>query len=125
MRALLTSLAVVTLSLVSGSAFADGMRCGSRLVSDGDPIGEVRSVCGAPDASAQRKELRAVRRWVDGPCVNDRGTVRCGYLEERMVEVVIDEWMYDFGPSALIRHLTFEQGRLIHVATGGYGTKTE
>lgn len=126
MRALFAcSLAVITLSLSAGSALADGMRCGSRLVSQGDSIGEVRSICGQPDATSQRKELRSVRRWVDGPCVNDRGTIRCGYLEERTVEVVIDEWMYDFGPSALIRHLTFEQGLLLNVATGGYGTKTE
>jgi hypothetical protein len=39
------------------------------------------------------------------------------------VQVTIDEWLYDFGPSVLVKTLTFEQGRLLRVETGGYGTK--
>ena len=111
--------------IAAAPAHADGMRCGNRLVSDGDLTAEVRSRCGAPDAANQRVELRTVRRYVDGPCFNDRGTVRCGHVEERTIEVIIDEWMYDFGPHALVRYLTFEQGRLVRTATGGYGTKVE
>ena len=37
--------------------------------------------------------------------------------------VVIDEWTYDLGTHSLVRYLTFEQGRLLRVATGGYGNK--
>jgi len=103
-------------------ARADGMRCGSRLVSDGDSMLEVRNICGAPDQATQRTEMRLMRRWVDTPCYPG-SSGRCGYMEEYAVPVVLDEWMYDFGPKVLIRTLTFESGRLIRLATGGYGSK--
>jgi hypothetical protein len=107
------------------TAYADGMRCGTRLVSDGDSLYEVRERCGDPEAARQRTELRTVRQYIDGPCFQDRGVLRCGQVVERVIEVVIDEWTYDFGPHQLIRHLTFEQGRLLRVGTGSYGTKTD
>lgn len=114
--------AFCSLALFAPAARAEGMRCGSRLVSDGDPMDRVRDVCGAPNAMRQRTELRTVKRYVSAPCVQDRGGVRCGYVEEQTVQVVIDEWTYDFGPSTLVRYVTFEQGQLLRVTTGGYGT---
>lgn len=118
------ALSLLGLGLLSAQpALADGMYCGSRLVSEGDSTGRVRGVCGDPAAANQRVELRTVRRYVDGPCVADRGAIRCGHVEEHTVQVTIDEWMYDFGPSVLVKTLTFEQGRLLRVESGGYGTK--
>jgi hypothetical protein len=104
-------------------ARADGMRCGSKLVSDGDSMLEVRNICGAPDQATQRVEMRVMRRWVDAPCYPGRSEPRCGYMEEYAVPVVLDEWLYDFGPQVLIRTVTFESGRLIRLTTGGYGNK--
>jgi hypothetical protein len=115
---------VCVVGLLSFStAYADGMRCGTKLVSDGDSTFDVHSVCGAPDAASQRSELRTVRTYVNGPCFQDQGVIRCGRIEERVIQVTIDEWIYDFGPHNLVRYLTFEQGRLYRVATGGYGNK--
>ncbi|MDB4971839.1 MAG: hypothetical protein JWN48_180 [Myxococcaceae bacterium] len=104
-------------------AHADGMRCGVALVSDGDTLMDVRDRCGPPDAAMQRTEYRTVRSWVEGPCYKENGVVRCGSWFEQTVQVLIDEWSYDFGPQSFVRHLTFEQGRLLRVATGGYGHK--
>ena len=42
---------------------------------------------------------------------------------EDLIEVAIDEWLYDFGPQRFIQHLTFEQGKLVDVTSGKYGTK--
>lgn len=109
--------------LNAASAHADGMRCGSKLVSEGDSPYQVRTVCGSPDSENQWVEYRTMRRWVSTPCFQDRGVVRCGYVEELVVPVAVEQWFYDFGPHSLVRHLTFEQGRLLRVATGGYGTK--
>lgn len=106
-------------------ASADGMRCGSRLVSEGDTLYDVRSVCGEPVAASRRVEYRTIRQHVAGPCVPQNGQVRCGYIEERTIEVVIDEWTYDLGSNKFIRYLTFEQGRLRDVQTGRYGNKSE
>jgi hypothetical protein len=104
-------------------AQADGMRCGSRLVSEGDYLYEVRERCGEPDAASQHTELRTVREFVSGPCYQEQGQLRCGRVIERTVEVVIDEWVYDKGTHKFVRYLTFEQGRLAKVRTGRYGSK--
>jgi hypothetical protein len=94
------------------------MRCGTKLVSDGDSTYDVQSRCGDPTAATRRVELRTVRTWVNGPCVKGGG---CGHMVERTVEVVVDEWVYDMGPHDFIRYLTFEQGKLLTVRTGDYG----
>jgi hypothetical protein len=107
----------------ASAAYADGMRCGSRLVSEGDHLYEVRERCGDPDAVSQRTEYRTVRVFDSGACYVEQGQMRCGRMVERTVEVVIDEWVYDRGEHKLVRYLTFEQGRLAHVRTGRYGSK--
>jgi hypothetical protein len=107
----------------AGAARADGMRCGSRLVSEGDLLYDVRSRCGDPDATSQRVEYRTVRTFVNGPCYQEQGQLRCGRVVERTIEVVIDEWVYDQGSHRFVRYLTFEQGRLANVRTGRYGSK--
>lgn len=122
---LLLSCSLVFGLLVASAVRADGMRCGGKLVSDGDTMLEVKNLCGAPHQAIQRVEMRTVRRWVDAPCTQGPGGVRCGYMEEQSVPVVLDEWTYDFGEHVLVRHLTFEAGRLIHLATGGYGSRPE
>lgn len=103
-------------------AHADGTRCGSKLISDGDTMYEVRNVCGAPDQAVMRIEQRTVSRWVDGPCLY-RGQVRCGNMVQYTVDVQVDEWLYDFGTTQLLRNMVFESGRLVRVYTGGYGQK--
>ena len=101
------------------------MRCGTKLVSSGDSLLQVQDRCGAPDAAAQRTELRIVRSWISVPCYKESNVIRCGQWVEQAVTIVIDDWTYDFGSSNLIRFLTFEQGKLQRVATGGYGNKAE
>lgn len=117
---LLALLAALTLS---SSAQADSLACNNRIVSTGDTRYEVRSVCGEPDDATQRVEYRTVSGRVAGPCSREHGKLRCGQTQERVVEVVIDEWVYDFGRNRFIEHLTFEQGRLLTVRTGSYGRK--
>lgn len=99
-----------------------GFRCESgRLVRVGESSYEVHRKCGDPDAVIQRVEKRKVklkvRRWV--------GDHEEEVSEERVVEVLVDEWTYDLGPRRFIRYALFEDGRLAAVRTGGYGTKKE
>lgn len=118
----LASLVVLLFSAPS-DAGTDGMRCGQRLVSTGDSLYSVRSVCGEPAATDRRIVQRTGKRKVSGPCFKDRdGQIRCERVEEFTIEVVIDEWTYDFGPRRFVHFLTFEDGKLIKVATGGYGS---
>ena len=80
-------------------------------------------MCGDPDEAMQRIEYRTVRGRVGGPCTREGGKLRCSETREQVIEVVIDEWVYDFGRNRFIEYLTFEQGRLLSVRSGSYGHK--
>ena len=108
---------------VAPSTRADSLSCNQRIASSGDSRYEVRAICGEPDEAVQRVEYRTVRGRVAGPCVREGSKLRCSRTEEAVVEVVIDEWTYDFGRNRFIQYLTFEQGRLVAVKSGSYGHK--
>jgi hypothetical protein len=99
----------------------DGFRCGPRgeIVSVGDRSYEVKKHCGAPDDINTRVEHRKVKvrvgRWINGTLVN--------VIEERDVEVTIEEWTYDMGETSFIRYVILENGTVVDVKTGGYGRK--
>lgn len=108
---------------VSPSARADSLSCNQRIVSTGDSRYQVRATCGDPDDATQRIEYRTLRGRVVGPCTRTGAKIRCEQTEEIVVEVVVDEWTYDFGRNRFIEYVTFEQGRLIRVKSGSYGYK--
>ena len=80
---------------------------------------EVRNRCGEPDAISSRMQKRKVQhrytRWVGG--------VQESVIEEEEIDVPLDEWTYDLGPSCFIRYVLFENGSVIDVSTGEYGRK--
>jgi hypothetical protein len=117
------ALLVVAGLSVSASARADSLACDGRIVSTGDSRYDVKSICGEPDDASQRVEYRTVSGRVAGPCVRENGKLRCSQTREQVVEVVIDEWVYDFGKNRFIEYLTFEQGHLLSVREGSYGHK--
>ncbi len=110
-------------SLCAAPVAADGMSCGNRLVSKGDSLYQVRSVCGEPDDARRRVETRTERRRVRVPCKS--GAARCEGTVEHTTDVIVDEWTYDFGRRRFIRYLTFVDGRLAAVNTGGYGSRDD
>jgi hypothetical protein len=55
--------------------------------------------------------------------VDENGHRRCGTETEQTTEVLIDEWVYDFGKNRFIEYLSFEQGKLVRVSHGSYGHK--
>jgi hypothetical protein len=97
------------------------MTCRDRIASTGDSLYEVRAVCGEPDAANRRVEYRTFR--VRGACRGEGDRRVCERDVEHTVEVVIDEWIYDFGKNRFVRYLTFEQGYLCRIDSGGYGYK--
>lgn len=105
--------AMITSAFDGAAARADGMRCGKRLVSDGDSMYVVQARCGQPDDANHWVEYRAVRVKVGNIWI------------DRTVEVKYERWTYDFGTDRLIRYAIFEDGRLIRVDTGPYGEKPE
>ena len=120
MRILAFILAFVgTLGLASTASADSGFRCGSgRLVSVGDRAGEVLDRCGEPDAVIQRVEKRKVKHKI----TRRVGSVEESIVEEREIEVPIDEWTNDLGRNAFIRYVIFENGKVVNVETGEYGS---
>ena len=88
-----------------------GLRCGSRVVVNGETEDDVAGKCGDPDAVRTWTEVKTERVWVNGHEV------------ERSVPIEYEEWKYDFGRDRLLRYLTFVQGRLRDLRTGEYGRK--
>lgn len=89
------NLLLATLALACGLAEAATLRCGSKLVNEGDRAFEVERKCGKP----ARTDL-----------VGYTG----GYYGDR--EMVIEEWVY--GPTnGMLSILTFQGNRLTRIET--------
>lgn len=94
-------------------AFADEcMRRSGRLVCVGDCMAEVLMTCGAPDFSGR------VRTDVTG----ERDVVHIGgaaFASASATAGAVERWVYVLGPGRYMRLLTFENGVLTRIETGG------
>jgi Protein of unknown function (DUF2845) len=86
-------------------------RCADAVFHEGEGPYEVLSRCGDPVFREVRVEQRT-RVVGDDPLHAARADT---------ASVLVEVWTYDFGPAAFVRHLTFEDGRLVRVDTGSYG----
>ena len=99
--------------LLSSAAFADGFRCGNKLVTEGASRSEVATKCGEPtDVVTARSIFRR-------PVVWDYG--KPYYVGEDVIEIPVEIWTYNLGPNKLMRQLRFEGGVLVDIDTLGYG----
>lgn len=87
---------------------ADGLRCGSRLIAIGDSTFRVESRCGKPAA----KEYSSLDETA---VIKGQGDE----LQESRKTVKVEKWTYDFGPGKLLKILTFKDGVLTGIETGG------
>jgi hypothetical protein len=98
--------------LLAPLAHADAMRCGSKLVREGDPVSQVREFCGEPTDIQTKTILR--RPYFD----------RLGrriYLGDALEEVPVEIWTYNLGPYKLQRRVRFIDGLVDDIDTLGYG----
>jgi hypothetical protein len=117
---------VVAAALLSAAAYSsDSMRCGSRLVSDGDPKAKVAELCGQPTTAERRTVLRTGLPRLDYDYVDARRrTVTESEIlirDRSLVEVEVEVWLYNRGRSSLLRELVFHDNRLIDVNVLGHG----
>jgi hypothetical protein len=91
---------------------ADAMRCGSKLVSNGDTRAKVRQMCGAPTDVQTRTILRR-------PYYDFHG--RLVYFGDGLIEIPVEIWTYNFGPYKLMRRVRFFDGLVEDIDTLGYG----
>lgn len=95
------------------AAWADGFRCGTRLVVEGTTRDQVATWCGAPTDVQERYVLRPPVVWYYGRPVRVAGS---GYIE-----VLVETWTYNLGPNKLMRRLRIEDGEVVDIETLGYG----
>jgi uncharacterized protein DUF2845 len=99
MRVGILAALVIAVSSRPGRAADDrAYSCGPRLVEVGDLMVDVALKCGKSTFSDRRVEKR------DG---------------ERLT---VEEWTYNFGPHRFMPTFRFENGRLVSISIGDYGT---
>jgi Protein of unknown function (DUF2845) len=102
----------VWLAVAAGTAQADGMRCGSKIIRDGDSRDAVLAKCGEPTDVQQHTILRR-------PYFDFAG--RIVYYGDGLVEVPVEIWTYNFGPYKLMRRIRLVDGLVEDIETLGYG----
>lgn len=112
--------------LFSGPLFA--LRCGHSLVQPGDYKADVVDKCGDPDSVESHYERRGIVNHADATQFNFSGQRRnpdnafnYGQSNYAEIEVLVEEWTYDFGSVRLRKILRFENGRLTHIENLGRG----
>ena len=105
-------LATVLFGMAAPAAFADSMRCGSKLVSAEDTREQVRAKCGEATDVQHSSIWRVPTVWIHG---------RLYRAGNDLVEVPVELWTYNFGPHKFMRRVRFEDGLVVEVETLGYG----
>jgi hypothetical protein len=103
---------LLLLTMVAGVAHADALQCGTTLVSGGDTRDQVMAKCGNPSDVVRSSEFVQSVAWVNGVPVAAGNT---------LIEVPVELWLYNFGPTQLMRRVRFESGRVVGIETLGYG----
>jgi hypothetical protein len=99
--------------LVPAVASADTMRCGSQLITEGDPIDKVLALCGEPATRSRTWITRQPRFEYGGQEVPFPGSE----------DVPVDVWTYDFGSSRLMRRVRMVAGKVESIETLEHGTQ--
>lgn len=98
--------------LMSASADADALRCGSKLITEGDTQEKVLQYCGDPVAKTRTWITRQPRFEYGGQEIPFQGTE----------DVPVDLWTYDFGSSRLMHRIRFVAGKVDSIETLEHGT---
>jgi hypothetical protein len=107
------ALAVGALAMLWWGAFdtAFALQCDGHVVSIGYHTWRVREICGVP-VDVQDTQLIIPRRYYD--------KYKHTYVET-FIAINRSVWTYNFGSNRLIYILTFENDKLAHIDTAGYG----
>lgn len=115
------SVCLILLFALTESAYA--LRCGNNLIAYGDYIEEVRAHCGDPlaidrysvflekqisIASRNRFENKEQDQYIRNANTGE-------IFQNEQIEIVVEEWFYNFGPRKFTRRLYFENGFLVEI----------
>ena len=109
--------AAMGLGACASSAVAeDNMRCGSKLVSQGDGKHKVLALCGDPTNIALQGMVRRSPSYYYGD-----GSRSYEYYGPGWLDLPVEIWTYNLGPHKLLRKLRFIGDELDRIDTDGYG----
>lgn len=100
---------LAALALLVAVTPAHAFRCGTRIITRGDPADKILRFCGEPASVQTRVSQRGY--------VSDTGRVFPGMIEE----VLIEEWTFNLGPHQLMRVVRLENGLVADIKHLGYG----
>lgn len=100
------------------SAFA--LRCGRHLIDKGDGFGKVAKYCGNP-TNVQTRSIIRTRGVAGERKLRTQRQITGQVYDQVSVEIVVEEWDYNFGPQRLSRRITFEDGVVAKITSIGYG----
>jgi hypothetical protein len=107
------TIAILGLLLGTVPVYADDdMRCGNRLISSGDTIDKVLTLCGEPRSREHRTIMRRPSYDYGGRII---------YFGDGFVEVPVEIWTFNFGPNRLMRRIRFIDGEVDNIDTLDYG----
>jgi hypothetical protein len=123
---ILTWVIFAVLTLTGTQALA--LRCGSRLISEGDPKVKVLAECGEPDYVEVWEEERVYRfhyhpRYYGFDDNYEYGDPDDGYGQPYRIKklIIVEEWTYNHGPTRFMDHLRLENGVVRRITSGDYG----
>jgi len=122
MKNLWPALGIVIISVVitATGAHALSIRCGVRLISEGDIKPKVLAECGEPDHVEIWEEERIYRHYYK---TREDSRYHDSWLEPRYIKdtVVVEEWTYNHGRYRFMDHIRFENGKVRMIKSGDYG----
>jgi hypothetical protein len=104
--------AIAVLMLACSAAQADALRCGTKLVTEGNSRTEVIAKCGEATDVERRSVWRQPVVWIQG---------RPFHVGSDLIEIPVELWTYNLGPNKFMRRLRFEDGLVVEIETLGYG----
>ena len=119
LKSLVSALLAILLLLVADPALA--FRCGTKLVRDGMHEQQVIAACGEPTSA--RHLGHTIRAYDYRFRLRNPGHVyyRTPGVGHFATEVIVTEFIYNFGPRKLMRRLIFEGNVLVEKESIGYG----
>jgi hypothetical protein len=112
---------LVLCALIAWAGTAQAMRCGSRLISEGDPGDKVVNECGPPTSVDSWEEERYDYFDRPPPANQYRDFERYGNAFRVKIHVRVELWTYNYGPSRFMDYVRLENGIVRKVYSGGYG----
>ena len=121
-------LLVIAAGQSPGQINAASLRCGVRIITEGDYKDRVLAECGAPDHVEAWEEEHVYRfrhhpayygiydNYDYGPNVSETGKP---FRVKKLVAVEV--WTYNHGPTRFVDHLRLENGIVTEITSGDYG----